>query len=251
MDYGLWTKDGGLIKEYLSVLTTKEIANTFEDTTAVTASIDKANIIAALNGPMAHIYVRGNSGWRDLPDYLNVENVAEVFRLFMQVNNSAEAESKFGLSLEDYQEIRASLPRLKASVDAILIREGGAYKIFKGIGEIPDGLTTLTASEYIKGLERINGMNNPDRSGDIILIFKDFTNDVPENRYTSGVACKSWHGSLNPSDSYVPLIMAYPGGNKNELEPIVNTICPQNKCEGNWKATDMILEVIKKQYSGN
>ena len=47
-------------------------------------------------------------------------------------------------------------------------------------------------------------MNHTDRSGDIVLIFRDNTNDMPENRYTSGVSCKSWHGSLNPSDSYVP-----------------------------------------------
>ncbi|HDL20933.1 MAG TPA: hypothetical protein ENH30_06620 [Nitrospirae bacterium] len=96
-------------------------------------------------------------------------------------------------------------------------------------------------------------MNNPDRSGDIILIFKDFTDDDAINRYTSGTACKSWHGSLNPSDSYVPLILAYPGGNKAEIESVMNNVaaCPNGQCEGNWNVTDIIEEIIKRQFSEN
>ena len=100
-------------------------------------------------------------------------------------------------------------------------------------------------------MKRITGLNNPDRSGDLILIFKDFTNDIPGNRYTSGVACKSWHGSLNPTDSYVPLIVAYPGGNKYEIEPLINNVqncSTTNGCDGNWRVTDIVLEAIKQQY---
>ena len=67
-------------------------------------------------------------------------------------------------------------------------------------------------AEYVKAAMRIAGLNDPMRSGDIILVMKDQTagGDTADSnikRFTTGVACKSWHGSLNPSDSYVPLIV--------------------------------------------
>jgi hypothetical protein len=93
-------------------------------------------------------------------------------------------------------------------------------------------------------------MNHPKRSGDIVLIMKDATTGDAADRYTAGVACKSWHGSLNPSDSYVPFIVSYPGGNKFELDPLIQKVCTGNLCEGNWKAKELISEIIKTQYSG-
>jgi hypothetical protein len=98
-------------------------------------------------------------------------------------------------------------------------------------------------------------MNHIKRSGDIVLIMKDDV-DIPQgesigtHRYTTGVACKSWHGSLNRSDSYVPMILSYPGGNTSEMETIIDTptVCPGLQCEGNWKATDIIKAIIKQQY---
>ena len=107
----------------------------------------------------------------------------------------------------------------------------------------------------VQAWERIDGMNNLDRSGDIVLLFKNFTDDIPENRYTSGVSCKSWHGSLNPSDSYVPFIFAYPGGNKFEIDGILkkDTVCKEDysNCKGNWKLTDIVKGIIKEQYPEN
>jgi hypothetical protein len=95
-------------------------------------------------------------------------------------------------------------------------------------------------------------LNNINRSGDIILVFKDFTSDMPENRFTTGVACKSWHGSLNRSDSYVPFMFAYPGGNKTEIETLLkkDTLCSSDysNCKGNWKLADTVKEIIKGQY---
>lgn len=105
--------------------------------------------------------------------------------------------------------------------------------------------------EYVKGLERIDGLNNPDRSGDIVLIMKDRLTDATDNRYTTGVACKAWHGSLNEADSYVPLILAYPGGNKKELEMIIDDTDGCDKlqgCDGNWRVTDLIKITLEKQY---
>jgi hypothetical protein len=81
---------------------------------------------------------------------------------------------------------------------------------------------------------------------------KDNTSGNALDRYTTGVACKSWHGSLSRSDSYVPFIFAYPGGNKTELEKILkkDAVCANDygNCKGNWKLTDTVKEIIKEQY---
>ena len=100
-----------------------------------------------------------------------------------------------------------------------------------------------------------DGLNNPDRSGDIVLLMKDemdiAASPIEDQRFTTGVACKSWHGSLNQSDSFVPLIVAYPGGNTSELSPLINDTRGCNidqGCDGNWRVTDLIKTIIQKEY---
>ena len=201
---------------------------------------NKANVIAALNGPMAHIYLRNGNVWdTTLPDATELRKLAQHIKLYLK-DGGAKIKS---------EKVKAQFKNLLSSVDIILIRENGAYKIFNGLNvansEIADG------AEYIKAIKRIDGLNDPNRSGDIILIMNDKTNDAVSNRYTTGVACKSWHGSLNPSDSYVPLIVAYPGGNKKVLEQIIDETdgCKvATGCDGNWRVTDLIKKIIEKQY---
>jgi len=128
-------------------------------------------------------------------------------------------------------------------------------KVFNGLdvsgSPILDELTTLSEVEHVRALQRIDGMNHIQRSGDLILIMKDATFGSVSNRYTTAYACKSWHGSLNPSDSYVPFIVAYPGGNKNAIDNAVNTVCSNNKCNGNWKLPELVKQIIETQYSGH
>jgi hypothetical protein len=92
-------------------------------------------------------------------------------------------------------------------------------------------------------------MNSPNRSGDIVLLFKDDTDGSSLQRYTCGVSCKSWHGSLNRSDSYVPFIVAYPGGNVTQLNNIIEEICPSGQCDYNTKLSDLIKKMGISQYS--
>jgi hypothetical protein len=49
----------------------------------------------------------------------------------------------------------------------------------------------------------------------------------------------------------VPFIIAYPGGNKSEVEPMIKetTGCTIQGCDGNWRVTDLIKTMIRKQYS--
>jgi hypothetical protein len=134
------------------------------------------------------------------------------------------------------------------------------YKVFKGVAADPNGditglstpgpLTDLEANpSNINQVARIEKMNNPNRAGDIVLLMKDDSSGVPENRYSTAYACKSWHGSLNKSDSYVPLIVAYPGGNKQEFISVLTSVCPNSSCEGNWLLPDLITKIVEEQYS--
>jgi hypothetical protein len=162
--------------------------------------------------------------------------------------------------------ISAGLKKLITSIDIILIRRGNNYEVFQGIK--PDGSDVVSTSlnnysdfglsKYVKALIRIIGMNHPDRSGDIVFLMKDELDisalPITDTRFTSGVACKSWHGSLNQSDSYVPLIISYPGGNTSELGPMIDNTegCSTTQgCDGNWRVTDLVKILIQKEYGSH
>jgi predicted AlkP superfamily pyrophosphatase or phosphodiesterase len=210
------------------------------------ANMFESNLIAALNGPMAHIYST------DLND---VGKIAEIFRLVLEGEHILEAVRWFNLTEKGYKDLRSSIGRLNDSVDKILIRKGNQYCVFDGLND--DGsircveIDPFNTPEYVAAWDRINGMNHEKRSGDIVLLMKSDANDV-NRRFTTGVSCRSWHGSLNRSDSYVPFIVAYPGGNKTEIEKIVqrDTLCKADNsgCKGNWKLTDIVKEIISEQY---
>lgn len=236
---------------FFKVLAPVPIAALFKDKNqdetpyGATSEIVKANVIAALNGPMAHIYLKSGDTWKNIPSDDKLHELAIVLKRMLQ-------ESGVNLDID----VKNKFANLISSVDRILIRQDGVYKVFNGFDAMgnlvpPDDIAILPNSIYVRPVERIIGMNNIDRSGDIVLIFKDFTNDSSQNRYTSGVACKAWHGSLSPADSYVPLIVTYPGGNKTELEAYVNNTdgCSTDQgCDGNWRVTDLIQSIIIKQY---
>ena len=195
---------------------------------------------------MAHIYAQG----------VEAGQIAEILRLMLQMEDTAGALQWLGLEDLDYKQIRETgVGRMKFSIDKILIRVSGNYCVFDGLNAdgSPRCATTdpFDSTTYINAWERINGMNHPDRSGDIVLLMKDSMSDINQ-RFSTGSACKSWHGSLNPSDSYVPLIVSYPGGNKTEIETILkkDTVCKTDysNCKGNWKLTDIVKEVILEQY---
>ncbi len=246
------------IRNSYKVLAPKEVATLFknEDGTELSAGatdkVENADIVVGFNGPMAHVYVQNG----------NIGEIAEMFRLMMQFDDEAGALKWLGLEDLDYRQIkRDAVGRLNLSIDQILIRisDGGDkshYCVFDGLND--DGSIKcatndpFNSTEYVDAWERIDGMNHPYRSGDIVLIMKDKTSGDAAERYTTGSACKSWHGGLNPSDSYVPLIVSYPGGNRKEIESILQkeSLCKQDYsgCRGNWKVTDIIKEIITEQY---
>ncbi len=240
------------------ILAPKEIAELFTDPATgqplrngAVEKAESANIIAALNGPMAHIYVKG-SDWSATTDINRVLEVAEIFRVTLQGARGGDSPLPIfpaGMA----ERFGYKVGRLSNASDEILVRDGGVYKVYSvnNASVILKDLNSLS-SEYVDATNRIEKMNNVKRSGDIVLIMKDNTSGSALDRYTTGVACKSWHGSLSRSDSYVPFIFAYPGGNKTEIETILkkDSIClsDYSNCKGNWKLTDTIKEIIKEQY---
>jgi len=218
---------------------------------AVTSDINQANVIAAMNGPMAHVYLRGAAGWNEPNnDPIMLGTIADKLNLYFGENGAALSVSE-----------KEPFSRLLASIDKILIRMTGSYQIFNGVTASEDGnitglntpgmLTELDGNQdFINASVRVAGMNHLKKSGDIVLMMKDTMTEDAINRYTTGSACKSWHGSLNKSDSYVPFVVAYPGGNKQELTGTLSSICPNNACVGNWVLSDLIKKILEPQYSG-
>jgi len=256
--------EGAAVGTQYKILVPKEIEDAFvnsgvPDEFSPTSDIDKADIVAALNGPMAHLYSMIGT------DNKTLGEIAEVFRVMFSGPYSNEAAKWYGFG-DQYSYIKFRVKyagRLRNSLDKILIRlEDGKYYVFGGLDDNGDPITynlssSLSGIDYVDGENRVNGLNNKNRSGDIVLIMKDDVyypdnESIADHRFTSGVACKSWHGSLNRSDSYVPFIFAYPGGNSSELEQILrkDALCKSNysECKANWKLPDIVKEIISTQY---
>ncbi len=247
---------GTVVWNKYKVLAPEEIADMFKNeagnelSAGATDKTENAHIIAALNGPMAHVYVQN----------VAIGPVAEILKLMLQMEDTAGALKWLGLEDLDYKQIRRdSVGRLGASIDQILIRvgegENSYYCVFDGLNN--DGSVKcvptdpFATQEYVNAWERIDGMNHADRSGDIVLLMKSEMSDINQ-RFSTGVSYKSWHGSLNPSDSYVPFIFTYPGGNKYEIDEILkkDTVCKADysNCKGNWTLTDIVKGIITEQY---
>jgi hypothetical protein len=246
-----------------SVMAPQEIANQYDQYSyGAKPNTATANIIAALNGPIAHIYLKNRftNSWSTPRIVKDIGYVAEILRLSISTNKTPSNLSNIfpvGI-IEDDVPILSNIDRLTNSVDFILVRRNNNYEVFYGIK--PDGSDILSAPLdnyaefgsflYAKALKRIANMNHPERSGDIVLVMRDFANGDAINRFTTAYACKAWHGSLNPSDSYVPLVIAYPGGNNSETDKLLQSVsaCSNGQCEGNWNVTEIIKTIIDSQY---
>jgi len=212
----------------------------------ITQNPAEANVITALNGPMAHIYVKG-ANWSSNPDETRLGVVIDTLIRVLKLGENAS------------DKVKKEFSNLYGSVDKILVRRklNGPYEIATDVTEdasenvsiATESLDILAGTDYINAVERITGMNHPNRSGDIVLIMKDDMSDISQ-RFSTGVSCKSWHGGLNKSDSYVPFVIAYPGGSRYELNSVLNTLCADIECNGNWILSELIKEIVETQYSG-
>jgi hypothetical protein len=236
----------------LKILAPTEIAN-ITTLTGATSSIESADIVAALNGPMAHIYIKGTD-WQSDPNPQIMNLVLN--RLFFYLKSGLTSTGR------DYELLNQHFPRLMNSIGDILIRKSVqtssgieyTYEVVTSISEDASGNLNVASVALtnsigdVDAVNRINNMNSFNRSGDIVIIMRDSTTGDEEDRYSTAYACKSWHGSLNASDSYVPFILSYPGGNKSELSVITDVVCANNSCKSNWTMPELIKAIIKRQY---
>jgi hypothetical protein len=231
--------------------------------------LESADMVAALNGPMAHIYVRNveiappgspfgasviqRNAWSLPPESELVSTVADGI-----IAGFGGQPATF-LNDDDFNSTVSAnlrLANLAKSVDFLLIKTTGGYKVRSHPGEMLD-VADLSGSVYVKAPLRVALLaQEADAagagSGDIIIVFRDRTDDPKNERYVSGGNIESWHGSLNRSDSYVPFIPAYPGGNAGELAPTVAVVCgtTDGTCAGNWLLTPLVEELIHRQLAG-
>jgi Type I phosphodiesterase / nucleotide pyrophosphatase len=243
----------------------------------------EADVIAALNGDMAQLYVRPDDGdWKQHPSDKELGVVAEVLRLFLMNGQHIEADgtrrfvdtSHPAFVSNAYQVFRNNLRHLERlaegprtalrpsapAVDVILVRpNGGDYVVYNGLQTSADPnqvaidwlpLSVLSSSlDYVDVVNRVLEMNDPSRSGDIVLVMRTRTDDPPAKRFTSGVACRGWHAGLNRADSYVPLILSYPGGNKAIVDTIAQTVCGAGaNCARNTALPAFVEQVYREEY---
>jgi hypothetical protein len=103
------------------------------------------------------------------------------------------------------------------------------------------------ASSYVHAAERIRQLNHSSRAGDVIIAFRSRTDDPLNARHTSSSNIPSWHGSLNRSDSYVPFIVSYPGGNADAIKAMVrpNGVCASEiVCDSTLKVAGLVKEIL-------
>ncbi len=239
------------------------------DDTASSSIAGLATVIPALNGPMAHFYIRSREAgdFSALPDVRRGDEPAEVamFAEFLRIALSDSMEPTYlGLSQEDVDAIRKSTGKMMGSVDFILYRDPAdrQYRVFESLA--PDGtlisstLSSIAAAgqdHLVDPVFRIEAMNDSARSGDVVVHFH-FDSDSPvTDRFTSGVSCRAWHGGLGRADSFVPVLAGYPGGGRAEFaqwwDEARSGVCSDVgnlNCRGNWFATDLITRWLEDDY---
>jgi hypothetical protein len=234
-------------------------------------------LAVALNGAMAHVYLRpeGSTGWDARATERELGIVAEILRLYLTNGQRFVGSARSfqvdtdhpAFEVGSYETLSSAIgiPRLAGGpqfgvADMILVRTNpnGLYRIYNGLQPVNPGndpqedvsmellplSAVLNGSEYVQAIERIQAQNHEQRSGDIIVLMR--MNEAP--RFTTGVACRGWHASLNRSDSYVPFILSYPGGNANVVEQIRDEICASgDACKQNWVLPEFVKKILKEQ----
>ncbi len=256
-----------------------------EDGDSADDGVAEATAVAALNGAMAHIYLRpsDSTDWSAMPTEKELGVVAETIRVFLTDGRVAPDPPGSGnfvptdhpgydslsqIEVEELYRNELGFAELKDSVDAILVRKSsGNYEVFKKLAPSTDPevvqletapLSILSAADFVYATERINEMNNLDRSGDLVLILSNRTDQAAVQRYSSGVPCNGWHAGLNRADSYVPLIVSNPGGNHDVVDLVLDTACGNvrtctgtaatHRCDRSSSLPDIVKTLLESEY---
>jgi hypothetical protein len=241
--------------------------------------------VAALNGGMAHLYLRpaNSPDWSHRPSARELAVVAETIRVFLMGGRVAPGDLTGGfvppdhagyapLSREDVRRLIAEslrFPALSNSVDTLLVRntQTNDYEVFRRLAPSSDPehfeletspLSSLPPGEFVYAVERIEEMNSLDRSGDLILVMRNRTGEPSSKRFSSGVPCNGWHAGINRADSYVPFIVSNPGGNLDIVDVILDTVCgtdrscgsaqPAHSCLRSSDLPRVVRTILESEY---
>ena len=163
---------------------------------------DDFSAYVALNGGLAHIYLRNldTDDWDDYPRWEDMEAVADLLLDYDYLNARAEG-------------VYDDPPRTSMKIEMVLVRNSEEawswdtpYRVFQGAG-----LPTRNLGEYIEehwpefpyvdAVWMFENLNSP-LTGDIIVL---------PNRdlgYTISEEVENDHGSIYPEDMYIPMIFA-------------------------------------------
>jgi len=255
-------------------------------TTSLFASVDHYQLVYAPNGGLAHLYVRSsaaNASWRARPQPQDVARIAR--QLYIEAiggdngNPQAPIPKCAGNELRTDKACFANLtklgPPLPRQIDrrgalgsppAIFVRmPGGAtpasYRWLRGIDltKPGDDLVWGTIPQFLerRGVSwpafaaRLEEMNHPDRSGDIVLVTNGPEGFLAVNE---GDELAGWHGGPEISESLVPLFFNIPGDvvNNGFLDDAVRTVKRARPAMDqqlrNWQMGPILAEIYGRLY---
>jgi hypothetical protein len=212
------------------------------------ASTENADVIMALNGGSASVYVRKReAGWSDLPDFtMDITPIAVQF--FKE--NRGDAGSLLG-------DLRGAIGAILVRVPSIANGFNEPYQVVTGLQNGSQlqlaSLTEFFASPTGIALGYINFparmmQHGSDRSGDIILIPTNDSTNKANRYYFSATHEEATHGYPVASDTFVPLVFAFPGGDAADIAELRQKVLMMigSNPSGRPSVTDMehILEEI-------
>ncbi|NOS99999.1 MAG: hypothetical protein HOP29_05180 [Phycisphaerales bacterium] len=227
------------------------------------------NAVAALNGGIAHIYLRnrhnGNTSWAIPPDYaLDVIPLAQRFydmSVGLDVDGNKEDEILGALELVLMRD--ATGPEGFAAPYKIGFRYAGTEGSFVPIS-VPGGVgfdcngagMPLVPPAYVDFVANIDRLRDI-RSGDIILLSNiskrhrncvnpAITGQPYDGGHYFGDPLDSWHGSAYDTDMTIPIIFSFPGGEGQELDDFFNTVNASVPSQpGPARITDIVPTLYK------
>jgi hypothetical protein len=177
----------------------------------------------AYQGAMAYVYLADRStcprpgdrcDWARPPRHQ--EDVLPVLQAFVQANS-----------------VGSPIPALEGTLDLVLARATGAagtdappFEVFDGERLVPVGeyLRRNPRPDLLRFEERIRGLGaGPfgNRAGDILLLARSGASRPIEERFYFSGPYHSWHGSPEPQDSEIPLVVARRGADASRIRALV------------------------------
>lgn len=180
----------------------------------------------AYQGAIAYVYLADRStcprpgdrcAWERAPRF--DEDVLPVVRAFHEANETG-----------------ALIPELRGTLDLIFARSPRApgedalpFKVYDGhrLVAIADYFEQHPRPDLIRLEERMNGLSAGPyghRAGDVLLLARSGAMRPIEERFYFSGLYRSWHGSPEPQDSKVPLIVARKQSSGSRLRAIVQRV---------------------------